>query len=93
MSIVLFVFPFVSVLWVGVLCLWLLDAGNNTSTEPYRALLSERLPESQVARGFLTQSMFTGAGAVLANLSLFILQKVPSATPATACPTGCTSAS
>ena len=65
-----------SVLWVGVLCLWLLDAGNNTSTEPYRALLSERLPDSQVARGFLTQSMFTGAGAVLANLSLFILQKV-----------------
>ena len=75
-AIVLFLFPFVSVLWVGVLCLWLLDAGNNTSTEPYRALLSERLPESQVARGFLTQSMFTGAGAVLANLSLFILQKV-----------------
>ena len=75
-AIVLFLFPFVSVLWVGVLCLWLLDAGNNTSTEPYRALLSERLPDSQVARGFLTQSMFTGAGAVLANLSLFILQKV-----------------
>src|SRR6478609_4591443 len=60
-AIVLFLFPFVSLLWVGVLCLWLLDAGNNTSTEPYRALLSERLPESQVARGFLTQSMFTGA--------------------------------
>jgi maltose/moltooligosaccharide transporter len=34
------------------------------------------LPKSQLARGFLTQSMFTGAGAVLANLSLFILQKV-----------------
>jgi maltose/moltooligosaccharide transporter len=64
------------VLWLGVICLWLLDIGNNTSMEPYRALLSERLPDSQVARGFLTQSMFTGAGAVLANLSLFILQKV-----------------
>src|SRR5689334_18327227 len=75
-AIILFLFPFVSVLWVGVLCLWLLDIGNNTSMEPYRALLSERLPESQVARGFLTQSMFTGAGAVLANLSLFVLQKV-----------------
>src|SRR4051794_38786673 len=44
--------------------------------EPYRALISDRLPKSQLARGFLTQSMFTGAGAVLANLSLFLLQKV-----------------
>jgi maltose/moltooligosaccharide transporter len=35
------------------------------------------LPKSQLARGFLTQSMFTGAGAVLANISLFVFQKVP----------------
>src|SRR3954466_8850530 len=75
-SLILFVFPFVGVLWVGVICFWLLDAGNNTSMEPYRAFISDRLPKSQLARGFLTQSMFTGAGAVLANLSLFVLQKV-----------------
>jgi len=59
-----------------VICFWLLDAGNNTSMEPYRAFISDRLPKSQLARGFLTQSMFTGAGAVLANISLFLLQKV-----------------
>src|SRR4051794_7255497 len=75
-SIILFAFPFVGVLWLGVICFWLLDAGNNTSMEPYRAFISDRLPKSQLARGFLTQSMFTGAGAVLANLSLFVLQKV-----------------
>jgi maltose/moltooligosaccharide transporter len=75
-AIVLFVFPFVGVLWAGVICFWLLDAGNNTSMEPYRAFISDRLPKSQIARGFLTQSMFTGAGAVLANLSLFGLQNV-----------------
>src|SRR5215203_4492387 len=75
-SIILFIFPFVGVLWLAVICFWLLDAGNNTSMEPYRAFISDRLPKSQLARGFLTQSMFTGAGAVLANLSLFILQKV-----------------
>jgi len=75
-SIILFLFPFVGVLWLGVICFWLLDAGNNTSMEPYRAFISDRLPRSQLARGFLTQSMFTGAGAVLANLSLFVLQKV-----------------
>src|SRR5215207_8903420 len=75
-AVILFVFPFVGVLWLGVICFWLLDAGNNTSMEPYRAFISDRLPKSQLARGFLTQSMFTGAGAVLANLSLFVLQKV-----------------
>jgi maltose/moltooligosaccharide transporter len=75
-AIILFAFPFVGALWLGVLCFWLLDAGNNTSMEPYRAFISDRLPKSQLARGFLTQSMFTGAGAVLANLSLFALQKV-----------------
>jgi len=77
-AIILFAFPFVGLLWLGVLCFWLLDAGNNTSMEPYRAFISDRLPKSQLARGFLTQSMFTGAGAVLANLSLFVLQKVSS---------------
>lgn len=77
-AIILFLFPFVGVLWLAVVCFWLLDAGNNTSMEPYRAFISDRLPKSQLARGFLTQSMFTGAGAVLANLSLFLLQKVSS---------------
>ncbi len=75
-AIILFAFPFVGILWLAVICFWLLDAGNNTSMEPYRAFISDRLPKSQLARGFLTQSMFTGAGAVLANLSLFLLQKV-----------------
>src|SRR5215210_6795370 len=82
-AIILFAFPFVGVLWLGVIAFWLLDAGNNTSMEPYRALISDRPPKSQLARGFLTQSRFTGAGAVLANLSLFVLQKV-SALQATA---------
>src|SRR5881227_624131 len=55
-SIILLAFPFVGVLWLGVICFWLLDAGNNTSMEPYRAFISDRLPRSQLARGFLTQS-------------------------------------
>src|SRR6476659_666234 len=82
-AVILFLFPFVGILWLAVICFWLLDIGNNTSMEPYRAFISDRLPKSQLARGFLTQSMFTGAGAVLANLSLFVLQKV-SALDATA---------
>lgn len=70
------VFPFISILWLGVLALWLLDAGNNTSMEPYRALISDRLPKNQLARGFLIQSMLTGAGAVLSNFSIYVFQKV-----------------
>ncbi|HLM20866.1 MAG TPA: MFS transporter, partial [Propionibacteriaceae bacterium] len=72
---ILFLFPLVSALWMAVICLWLVDAGNNTAMEPYRALISDRLRRSQIARGFLIQSMFTGAGAVLANVSLFVMQK------------------
>ena len=72
------IFPFISILWLGVLALWLLDAGNNTSMEPYRALISDRLPKNQLARGFLIQSMLTGAGAVLANFSIFVFQKTAS---------------
>src|SRR3712207_810847 len=74
--IILFLYPLVTALWMAVICLWLVDAGNNTAMEPYRALISDRLRKSQIARGFLTQSLFTGAGAVLANVSLFIFQKV-----------------
>ena len=72
---ILFLFPLVSALWMAVICLWLVDAGNNTAMEPYRALISDRLRKIQIPRGFLTQSLFTGAGAVLANVSLFVFQK------------------
>ena len=60
--IILFLFPLVSALWMAVICLWLVDAGNNTAMEPYRALISDRLRKIQIPRGFLTQSLFTGAG-------------------------------
>ena len=75
-TIMLFLFPFVGALWVAFLFMWLLDASNNTAMEPYRAFISDRLPKSQLARGFLIQSMFVGMGAVTANLSLLVFQKV-----------------
>jgi maltose/moltooligosaccharide transporter len=75
-TVMLFLFPFVGALWVAFLFMWLLDASNNTAMEPYRAFISDRLPKNQLARGFLVQSMFVGLGAVTANLSLLIFQKV-----------------
>ena len=56
--------------------LWILDAGNNTAMEPYRAFIADKLPVQQRALGFLTQSFFTGLGITLANVSLFLFQKV-----------------
>ena len=73
-SVCLFLFPFVAALWMAVLLLWLLDISNNTAMEPYRAFIADRLPPSQLAKGFLAQSFFTGLGITLANLSLFVFQ-------------------
>ncbi|WP_375424627.1 MFS transporter [uncultured Friedmanniella sp.] len=74
--VMLFLFPFVGAIWTAFLFMWLLDASNNTAMEPYRAFISDRLPKNQLARGFLVQSMFVGLGAVSANLSLLIFQKL-----------------
>jgi maltose/moltooligosaccharide transporter len=71
-SICLFFFPFSSSLWMAVGLLWILDVGNNTAMEPYRAFVADRLDENQQGMGFQTQSFFTGFGQTLANLSLFI---------------------
>ncbi len=75
-SICLFFFPFSSALWMAVGLLWLLDASNNTAMEPYRAFIADKLPSEQRALGFLTQSFFTGFGITLANISLYVFQKI-----------------
>jgi len=74
-SLCLFLYPFSSTLWMAAGLLWVLDAANNTAMEPYRAFIADKLPASQHASGFLTQSFFTGLGITLANISLFIFQK------------------
>ncbi len=71
-SLALFLFPFSSSLWMAAGLLWILDAGNNTAMEPYRAFVVDKLDDAQQATGFQAQSFFTGFGQTLANLSLFI---------------------
>ena len=71
-SLALFIYPFSSSLWMAGGLLWILDAGNNTAMEPYRAFIADKLPPEQHPTGFLTQSFFTGFGQTLANVSLFI---------------------
>ncbi len=69
-SIALFFFPFSSELWMAVGLLWILDIGNNTAMEPYRAFVADKLDRTQQSTGFQAQSFFTGLGQTLANLSL-----------------------
>jgi maltose/moltooligosaccharide transporter len=75
-SIALFLFPFSSALWMAVGLLWILDAGNNTAMEPYRAFIADKLDATQQPTGFQAQSFFTGFGQTLANVSLFIFPMI-----------------
>jgi maltose/moltooligosaccharide transporter len=75
-SIALFLFPYSSSLWMATGLLWLLDAGNNTAMEPYRAFIADKLNPQQQPTGFLAQSFFTGFGQTLANISLFIFPMI-----------------
>jgi maltose/moltooligosaccharide transporter len=52
--------PYSTALWAAASLLWLLDAGNNITMEPYRAYVADRLLPEQQPAGFLTQSAFTG---------------------------------
>lgn len=65
--------PFSPTLWFAAGLLWILDAANNVTMEPYRAYVSDRLDRQQHSLGFLTQSAFTGLAQTLAYLSPSIL--------------------
>lgn len=73
-SICLFAFPHSPMLWFAVGLLWILDAGNNMAMEPYRAFVGDKLPEKQLSLGFQMQSLFVGAGILLANYSIILFQ-------------------
>jgi maltose/moltooligosaccharide transporter len=69
----LFFMPLSASIVMAVSLLWVLDAGNNITMEPYRAYVSDRLNESQHEIGFLTQSAFTGLAQMLAFLTPSLL--------------------
>lgn len=75
-SVCLFLFPFSSSLWMAAGLLWILDAGNNTAMEPYRAFIADTLDEEQQPTGFQAQSFFTGFGQFLSYISLFLFPMI-----------------
>ncbi|QGZ41321.1 maltose/moltooligosaccharide transporter [Pseudoduganella flava] len=72
-SLGLLAMPFSPTLWMAASLLWILDAANNVTMEPYRAFVSDKLAPSQHSLGFLTQSAFTGLGQTLAYLTPSLL--------------------
>lgn len=72
-SLCLLAMPYSAALWMAASLLWILDAANNTTMEPYRAYISDRLPTEQHAQGYLVQSAFTGLAQTLAYLAPSIL--------------------
>ena len=72
-SISLFLMPYSSTLWMAASLLWILDAGNNITMEPYRAYVADRLVPDQRSVGFLTQSAFTGLAQTLSYLAPTLL--------------------
>lgn len=72
-SLCLFAMPYSRTLWIAASLLWVLDAANNITMEPYRAYVGDRLSPEQRTTGFLTQSAFTGLAQTLAYLSPTLL--------------------
>ena len=72
-SITLFFVPYSSTLWMAAGFLWILDASINVSMEPFRALVADKLPDSQRSYGFVTQTLIIGVGTWIAsNLPYFV---------------------
>ncbi|TPG17665.1 MFS transporter [Sphingomonas koreensis] len=72
-SLGLLAMPYSPALWVAASLLWILDAANNVTMEPYRAYVGDRLDPDQRPLGFLTQSAFTGLAQTLSYLAPSIL--------------------
>lgn len=72
-SLGLMAMPYSRALWMAAALLWVLDAANNITMEPYRAYVGDRLDDGQRPLGFLTQSAFTGLAQTLSYATPSIL--------------------
>ncbi|MFT6748652.1 MAG: maltose/moltooligosaccharide transporter [Flavobacterium sp.] len=75
-SITLFIMPHSPVLWVAAGLLWILDSSINISMEPFRALVADKLPESQRSYGFVVQTLIIGIGTWIASNLPWLVNKL-----------------
>ena len=75
-SIALFFVPHSPALWVAAGFLWVLDASINISMEPFRALVADKLPDSQRSYGFVVQTLIIGVGTWVASSLPWLVSKL-----------------
>lgn len=75
-SIALVFMPHSSTLWMAAGLLWILDTCGNIAMEPFRAFVTDKLPDSQVNRGFIMQSFMIGLGGSIASALPWIMRNV-----------------
>ena len=69
---------FVSILpalWVGAGFLMIMDASFNIAMEPFRALVADKMDDSQTTTGFSIQTVLIGIGAVVGSWLPYVLSE------------------
>ena len=75
-SMALFLVPHSPTLWIAAGFLWVLDASITISMEPFRALVADKLPESQRSYGFVVQTLIIGVGTWVASNLPWLISKL-----------------
>lgn len=75
-SIALVYMPHSPYLWVAAGSLLVLDASINISMEPFRALVADKLDDSQRSYGFMVQTLVIGIGTWIASQLPWLLNQV-----------------
>jgi maltose/moltooligosaccharide transporter len=75
-SIALIFMPHSGSLWVAAGLLWVLDVFGNVAMEPFRAFVADKLPDSQLNRGFVMQSFMIGLGGSIASALPWMLRNL-----------------
>jgi len=75
-SIALIFMPHSSTLFMAAGLLWVMDVFGNVSMEPFRAFVTDKLPDSQVNRGFIMQSFMIGLGGSIASALPWIFRNI-----------------
>jgi maltose/moltooligosaccharide transporter len=75
-SIALLFMPHSTELWMAAGLLWVLDVFGNVAMEPFRAFVADKLPDSQLNRGFIMQSLMIGLGGSIASALPWILKNL-----------------
>jgi maltose/moltooligosaccharide transporter len=72
-SVAVLLMPYSSVLWMAVGLFWILDASMNTAMEPYRAMVGDKLNDSQRTLGFSVQTFMIAGGQIAAGFMPLLL--------------------